>query len=157
MDVRQEDVLKLRGDLCVTLRRVRDGKTRKIVVRNTITYRGIDSPTYLWAPDALTLADYRFKDLAIGSNATPPTHGDVSLLAQFNTVSIDASPQRVRSPGQVEVRATVPNTMSLGQTIREFGILLGNGNLFARQTVPDILLNGVYAVDVSWRFGVTAA
>ena len=81
----------------------------------------------------------------------------MSLLAQFNTVSIDASPQRVRSPGQVEVRATVPNTMSLGQTIREFGILLGNGNLFARQTVPDILLNGVYAVDVSWRFGVTAA
>lgn len=156
MRVVSKEGIQLRGDLCVTLHRVRDGRRRRIIVRNTITYRGIDSPTYLWAPDALTLADYRFKDLAIGSNATPPTHGDVALLAQFNTISIDTSPQRVRSPGQVEVKATIPNNVSLGQTIREFGILLGNGNLFARQTVPDILLNGVYAVDVSWRFGVTA-
>ena len=157
MRVRREDAVKLRGDLCVTIRRVRDGKTRKLTVRNTITYRGIDSPTYLWAPDGLTLTDYAFHRLAIGSNATPPTYGDVSLLAQFNTVDIDSSPQRVRTPGQVEVRASIPNTMSLGSTIREFGILLANGDLFARQTVPPIELNGVYAVDVSWRFGVAAA
>lgn len=157
MRVDPEDVMRLRGNLYVTLRRIRDGKTRRIVVRNTITYRGIDSPTYLWAPDGLTLADYAFQSLAIGSNATPPTHGDVSLLAQFNAISINSAPQRVRSPGQVEVRATIGNSVSLGNTIREFGILLANGDLFARQTVPDILLNGVYAVDVSWRFGVTAA
>lgn len=156
MIVRPEDDMRLRGDLCITLRRVRDGKTRRIVVRNTITYRGIDTPTYLWAPDGLTLTNYDFRTLAFGSNATPPTHGDLGLLAQFNTIAINTAPQRVRSPGQVEVRATVPNNVSLGQTIREFGILLGNGDLFARQTVPDILLNGVYAVDVSWRFGVTA-
>lgn len=148
--------MRLRGDLCVTLRRESDGRTRRIVVRNTITYRGIDSPTYLWAPDGLTLTDYDFRSLAIGSNATPPTHGDVGLLAQFNTIAINTAPQRIRTPGQVEVRATIPNSMSLGQTIREFGILLGNGDLFARQTVPDIALTGVYAVDVSWRFGVTA-
>jgi hypothetical protein len=154
--MRFDETIRLRGDLCVRLRRIRDGKTRRIVVRNTITYRGIDTPTYLWAPDGLTLTDYDFRTLAIGSNATPPTHGDLGLLAQFNTIAINSAPQRVRSPGQVEVRASVPNSMSLGQTIREFGILLGNGNLFARQTVPDILLNGVYAVDVSWRFGVTA-
>lgn len=151
-----EECMNLRGDLCVRLRRVSDGRTRRIVVRNTITYRGIDSPTYLWAPDGLTLADYDFRTLAVGSNATPPTRGDVSLLAQFTTVAINSAPQRVRSPGQVEVKATIGNAVALGNTIREFGILLGNGDLFARQSVPDILLNGVYSVDVSWRIGVTA-
>ena len=156
MRVSPEEAMKLRGDLCVTLRRVSDGKSRRIVVRNTITYRGIDTPTYLWAPDGLTLSNYDFRQLAVGSNATPPTRGDTALLAQFHAVAINSAPQRVRSPGQVEVRATIPDNVALGQTIREFGILLGNGDLYSRQTVPDILLNGVYAVDVSWRFGVTA-
>lgn len=150
------DGLNLRGTLSVTLRRARDGATRRIVVANTITYDGIDSPLCLWAPDGLTLSDYDFRTLRVGDTNVPPTRGDVGLPGEFLSLAIDNGAQRIRSPGQVEVRATIGLADGLGNTCREFGIFLGNGNLFARQTTPDIALTGVFTVVLSWRVAVSA-
>lgn len=149
------DKMALRGDLTVSMRRVSDGRVRRIIVQNTITYRGIDSPLYLWAPDGISQADYAFNALGLGDNATAPTHGDLALLSQFGSLALNSPGNRVRSVGQVEVVATLPAGSLVGNTIREFGIILANGQLFARQTTPDIPLTGLFEIGVSWRITVT--
>lgn len=153
---RVAEALRLRGDLSVRLTHVKTGRQRTITVQNTITYDGIDSPLYLWAPDGVDPADYAFNLLSVGSNNTPPSRGDVGLYQSFLNISIANSGQRVRSTGQVEVRATISPGTSVGETIREFGIILVNNNLFARQTTPDIELTGLFTVDVRWRITVSA-
>lgn len=151
------DELRMRGDLSVRLTHVKTGRRKLITVQNTITYDGIDSPLFLWAPDGVSAADYAFNSLMVGSNGTPPTRGDTTMYASFLTISIANGSQRVRSAGQVEVRATISPGTAVGQTIREFGIVLVNNSLFARQTTPDIELTGLFTVDVRWRITVSAA
>lgn len=148
--------LILRGDLYVTVTRLKDGRQRRIVRKNTITYNGIDTPLFLWAPDGVTLEDYRIKALVIGDDGTPPTRADLALGNQFFSVSVDNALQRTRSVGQVEVTATIADTDALGNTIREFGLLLGNDQLFSRQIITPIPLTGAYSVAVRWRIGTQA-
>ncbi len=150
------DTLRMRGDLSVRLTNVKTGRQKVITVQNTITYAGIDSPLFLWAPDGVSAADYAFNSLSVGSNGTPPTRGDTSMHAPFLAISIANGSQRIRSAGQVEVRATISPGTATGETIREFGIILVNNSLFARQTTPDIELTGLFTVDVRWRITVGA-
>lgn len=152
--------LKLRGDLSLEITNVNSGTIRRIHVRNTITYDGLNSALYLWAQDAIVVTDYRLVKLVPGTNGTPPTRGDLGVIAPVVGADINLlAANRTVTPaiGELVITGTLPTVSPAnGSTLTEVGIVMGNGGLFARQVHPGFLKSIAFTLTYTWRIAMTA-
>jgi len=126
--------------------------------RNQITYNGANSALFLWTQDTGVWADWQFTKLVPGTSGVPPTAGDpgVGSPVSLGDQIILSSANRPVSTATSEVIIT--GSLSLvqanGVNLREVGLILGNGQLFARQIYPVIAKNGSITVTYTWRISV---
>lgn len=151
--------LGLRGDLQLVL--AREGAVvRRIAVRNTITYNGRNAFLYLLAQTVGVPGDWRLATLGPGTNGTPPTVGDLSLGAPLGpSDQITLTPGNITlSPasGELVITGTLDTTQGNGSTLREAGLILANGQLFARQVHPAVLKDALLTITYTWRIAVTS-
>lgn len=150
---------RLRGDLQILITDVRNQRTRKWTIKNTITYDGLNTPLFLWAPDGVTLSDYALAQLRAGESTVPPSRGDVGLGSPFLGAVITLGPSnrtRSLSTGEIIITAQFGTGDANGAHLTEAGLFLGNGNLFARQIHPKIDKVSAFIVQYNWRIAVTA-
>lgn len=152
---------KLRGDIQIEVwRQGAERPLRRYAIRNQITYNGYNSPLYLWTQDVGTPADWQMAKLVPGTNGTPPTIGDVALgspLGPADEIVLSALNRTVvPSSGELVITGTLTTLQANGQDLREVGLFLGNGQLFARQVYPSIPKTGAITVTYTWRIAVTA-
>jgi hypothetical protein len=151
--------VRLRGDLQITITNVQTQRERRFTVRNTITYDGLNTPLFLWAPDGVTLSDYAIAQLRAGESTVPPSRGDVGLGSPFvGAVIVLGAPNRTRSTatGEVVITAQFGTGDANGAHLTEAGLFLGNGSLFARQIHPRFDKTSAFVVAYNWRLAVTA-
>lgn len=151
---------KLRGDLQIDVYDVqRQRPLRKYAIRNTIVYDGLNSPLYLWSQDTGSPTDWRLTKLVPGTNGTPPTVGDVGLgapLGPSDEMPMTASNRTVvPALGELVLTTTLSTSQANGQTLREVGLFMGSGLLFARQIHPAIDKNGAITITYTWRLAIT--
>ncbi len=156
-----KDLAKIRGDLQITVRRALDDVIlRRFAIRNQITYNGINSPIFLWSQDGIVVTDFRITSLVAGSGTTPPTKGDIALAIPIGpgVITLGAT-NRTQSPATAELIITAdwpaPSAVD-GFSLSEVGLVLGNGQLFARQVHPTIAKTSLITVSYSWRLALTA-
>lgn len=158
--VKTSDKIRLRGDLTVTITNVLTGHTSRRHVRNTITYNGLNSSLYLWAQDGISVTDYQIAELVPGKNSTPPTRGDLGVVDPVDTADRLplTSANRTVSPatGELVISATLGTGQANGLTLCEVGLILGNGQLFARQVHPNFTKSSAFTLTYTWRIAVTA-
>lgn len=150
--------LHLRGDVTVIVQDDKLGTVTRRTKRNTITYVGSNAVLYLLAQDGVTLSDYGIKALRFGANGTPPTRGNTGLGAPGFTYTLSPS-DRTPAPatGELVITAALGHGDAVGEDLREIGLILGNGGLFARQTIPEVTnKTSAQAVTVEWRITVRA-
>jgi len=150
----------LRGDLLIVVHDAAPGRVvRRIIKRNTITYAGLNSALYLWAQNGIVPTDYQFAKLVPGTNATPPTRGDLAMGAPLGPSDqiVLAPANRVVSPstGELIVSGTLGTGQANGSTLTEIGIELGNASLFARQIHPGFPKTIAFTVTYTWRVAMT--
>jgi len=152
--------LKLRGDIQIEIHRAGESRPlRRYAIRNTIVLGGLNSPLYLWSQDTGSPSDWRIVSLIPGTVGTPPTSGDVTLMGPLSSDVINlTSTDRTVLPasGELVIRGTLTTGQAVGQTLREIGLFLGNGQLFARQVHPAIEKTGAITVTYTWRIAVTS-
>jgi hypothetical protein len=151
---------RLRGDLELRIQHSESGKERRINVRNQITYDGLNSMLWLWAQDGVVASDYQMQKLVPGTNATPPTRGDLAVLSPVplaDQITLFA-PNRTVSTGTGEliITGTLTNAQANGFALAEIGVTLGNGQLFARQVHPTFNKTAAFTLTYTWRFAVTS-
>lgn len=139
-----------------------DGSTvRRIAVRNTITYLGRSATLHLLAqalggPDGIGGSPGK---LVPGTNGTPPTVGDIALgaaLSSGNQISLSASNLSVNEPaGELVITGTLTTSQGNGSTLREVGLVLADGRLFARQVHPSVAKTSALTVTYTWRVALT--
>ncbi len=156
-----KDLLRLRGDIQIEIRRAGEERPlRRYAIRNTIVLGGLNSPLYLWSQDTGSPTDWRIVRLIPGTVGTPPTTGDISLLGALPLADyINLTPaDRTVLPasGELVIRGVLSTGQAVGQTLREIGLFLGNGQLFARQVHPAIQKTGSISVTYTWRIAVTS-
>jgi hypothetical protein len=152
---------KLRGDLQIETWRPGDKRPlRRYALRNQITYNGFNSPLYLWSQDSGNPSDWRIVKLVPGTNGTPPTIGDLALgspLGPADEIHLTAANRTVvPASGELIITGTLTTLQANGHSLREVGLFLGNGQLFARQVYPVIAKTGAITVTYTWRIAVTA-
>lgn len=151
--------LPLRGDLQLEVRKG-SRVVRRIALRNTITYQGRNSLLYLLGQTIGTPGDWRMDRLVPGTNGTPPTVGDIAMGAPLGISDqlILAPSNLTISPatGELIVVATLDTTQGNGSTLREAGIQLANGQLFARQVHPAVPKDALLTVTYTWRVATTS-
>lgn len=152
---------KLRGDIQIETWRPGDVRPlRRYALRNQITYNGFNSPLYLWTQDSGVPTDWRMVKLVPGTNGTPPTIGDLTLgspLGPADEINLVAANRTVvPASGELVITGTLTTLQANGQSLREVGLFLGNGQLFARQVYPVISKTGAITVTYTWRIAVTA-
>lgn len=152
---------RLRGDIQIELWRPgAERPLRRYAIRNQITYSGYNSPLYLWTQDVGVPTDWQMVKLVPGTNGTPPTIGDVALGSPLGPTDeiVLAAPNRTVVPasGELIITGTLTTLQANGQDLREVGLILGNGQLFARQVYPTISKTGAITVTYTWRIAVTA-
>lgn len=152
--------MKLRGDIQIEIHRAGESRPlRRYAIRNTIVLGGLNSPLYLWSQDTGSPSDWRIVSLIPGTVGTPPTSGDVTLMGPLSSDVINlTSTDRTVLPasGELVIRGTLTTGQAVGQTLREIGLFLGNGQLFARQVHPAIEKTGAITVTYTWRIAVTS-
>jgi hypothetical protein len=155
--------MKLRGDLTLTITNVITGRVTRQHVRNTITYAGMNSALYLWTQDTGAVTDYRITQLVPGTNSSRPTRGDLSVVAPVDTASritLSASNRSVvPATGELIITATLDTTqgnVTPPLALCEVGLVLGNGDLFARQVHAPFQKTNAFTLTYSWRIAVTA-
>ena len=158
--IRIEERAKLRGDLTIVIKNVITNRETRYHVRNTITYDGLNSALYLWAQDAIVVTDYRLVKLVPGTNATPPSRGDLSVIAPVGVsdqIALTAA-NRTVSPatGELVITGTLGTGQANGITLTEIGLVMGNGSLYARQVHPGFLKSIAFTLTYSWRIAMTA-
>lgn len=151
---------RLRGDITIIKTDVATGRETLYSVRNTITYDGFNSALFGWAQDGVTANDFRITELVVGTNGTPPTHGDVGCYAPVAPATIAlAAPNRnvSTSTGELIITATLPKVSPAnGSTLREVALMLGNGACFARQVHPDMAKTIAFTLTYIWNIAITA-
>jgi hypothetical protein len=154
--------VRLRGDLTVEICHTPTGQITRQHVRNTITYDGLNSSLYLWAQDGITPSDYQIATLVPGTNSQPPTRGDTGVISPIivgDWITLTAG-NRLVSPatGELIITATLGNAQGnvAPNSLTEVGLLLGNGNLFARQIHPAFAKTNAFTLTYTWRIAVTA-
>lgn len=152
------DRIALRGEVSLIIQR--PSGVRRIVVRNTITYVGLNALLALLAQAGTTPGDYAMRTLVPGTNGTPPTPGDLSLGAPLGApdqITLSAPNfSHNTATRELIVTGTLSTSQGNGSTLREIGLALDNGDLFARQVHPGVEKDGSMSITYSWRFGVTA-
>lgn len=156
-----KDHLKLRGDIQIDIHRAGEPRPlRRYAIRNTIVLGGLNSPLYLWSQDTGSPADWRIVRLIPGTVGTPPTTGDVALMSPLpaaDYINLTSADRTVLpASGELVLRGTLTTGQAVGQTLREIGLFLGNGQLFARQVHPAIEKTGAITVTYTWRIAVTS-
>lgn len=159
------DALALRGEVTIVVTRVgpTDGlqrPVRRIVVRNTITYVGLVAMLTLLAQASITPGDYAIRKLVPGTNGTPPTPGDLAMGAAVGSsdqISLSGVSFSLNaSTRELTVSGTLSTGQANGQTLREIGLQLQDGTLFARQVHPAFEKDGSMSVTYTWRLALTA-
>ena len=152
--------VRLRGDLTLVMRHVASGRETRLHVRNTITYAGLQSPLYLWAQDGVTLSNYQITRLVPGRTATPPTRGDTGVLDpvaeadQIPLVGINRAVDPVRH--ELTITGTLGVDQANGSTLCEIGLVMSNGDLFARQIHPNFSKTNAFTLTYTWRIALSA-
>lgn len=150
------------GSIQIDVRDVRypGRKPRRYATFNTIVYNGMNSPLYLWSQDTGSPTDWRIVKLTPGTNGTPPTYGDVGLGASLGGPAdinlTSANRQVVASTGELIITGTLGTGQANGQSLREIGLFMGSGALFARQVHPQIDKTGSITVTYTWRLAITS-
>lgn len=157
--VRKKNTIPLRGEITVTIRREGRAPVR-LTVRNTITYVGLNALLTLFAQVSITASDYAPRKLVPGTNATPPTPGDIAMGAPVS------APDQVTLTGpsfthntasrELVITGTLATTQANGLTLAEIGLVLNNGTVFARQVHPAFEKDGTMSVTYTWRISTTA-
>ena len=152
--------MKLRGDIQIEIRREGEARPlRRYAIRNTIVLGGLNSPLYLWSQDTGSPTDWRITTLTPGTVGTPPTTGDINLLGGLvaDQITLTSSDRAVlAATGELVITATLGTARAVGQMLREVGLFLGNGQLFARQVHPVIEKTNAITVTYTWRIAVTS-
>lgn len=154
----------LRGEVTIEVRRAGappgERPVRRIVVRNTITYSGLNALLALLAQASITPGDYAARKLVPGTNGTPPTPGDLAMGAAVggsDQITLGAPNFSLNTPArELIVTGTLSTAQANGQTLREIGLVLQNGTVFARQVHPAFEKDGSMSVTYTWRISVTA-
>lgn len=151
----------MRGDLQVEVFRSGEARPlRRYAIRNTIVTAGLNSPLYLWSQDTGAPTDWRFVKLIPGTDGTPPTTGDTNLgagLSAPDQITLIAANRTVNpSTGELLVTGALTTSQANGQDLREVGIFMGNGQMFARQVHPTITKTSAITVTYTWRIAVTS-
>lgn len=152
--------IRVRGDVQIELTRVgAERPFRRFTIKNTIVLAGLNSPLYLWKQDIGSPSDWQLTQLIAGSNGTPPTVGDIALVAAVpgGDITLSASDRTLStSTGELILHGTLTTGQANGYTLREVGIFMGNGQLFARQIHPAIEKTSSITVSYTWRIAVTS-
>lgn len=148
---------RLRGDVEMLIHGADGELLRRIEIRNTITYDGMGALLYLLSQDGVTVGDYQITELRAGSSAVPPSRSDTALGDQKVVKALSAA-NRLRSlpTGELVIQTQLATHEGVGQTLREAGLFLGNGQLFARQVHAAIEKTDAISITYSWRISVTA-
>lgn len=86
--------------------------------------------------------------IAVGTSGTAPTPSDSSLTGAFSKVIASYTFPEVNS---VQFSWSIEETEANGMTIREFGLLLDDGTLFARKTRSDIIKTAGVRLVGTWK------
>jgi hypothetical protein len=139
-----------------------DVEVLRIAVKNTIVYGGRTAlllllQQALGGPAAMGGTPGH---LVPGTNGTPPTVGDLALgapLGGSDQIALTAPNLSVNGPsGEIVVTGTLSTTQGNGSTLREVGLVLANGDLFARQVHPAVSKTALLTVTYTWRVAVTS-
>lgn len=133
-----------------------------LAVRNTIVYAGRTALLQLLRQalgGAAAMGGSPGK-LAPGTNGTPPTVGDLALVAPLglsDQISLSDSNLSVNAPaGELVVTGTLSTSQGNGSSLREVGLVLANGDLFARQVHPLVSKTSLLTVTYTWRVALTS-
>lgn len=99
-----------------------------------VSYLGMGSPRLI-------------SDISFGTNATAPHRLDTAITGAF-TKTLAAVSYPVA--GKVQFDWTLETYENNGMTIAEYGLMLDNGDLFARRTFATIVKNNTIRLTGSW-------
>lgn len=158
--VRAATTYSLRGEITVTVRNARGVILRQLAIRNTITYAGRNAPLYLLAQTVGVPGDRRIATLIPGTDGTPPTVGDLGVVAPIGVGNhITLAPGNFAiddAAGELVITATLPVGPGSGEILREVGLVLANSELFARQVHPQVTWIAGNSVTYTWRIAATS-
>lgn len=158
---RVSDRVPLRGQIELVIRH-ENGFVRRIAVRNTITYVGRAAILQLLrqALGGASAMGGSPGHLVPGTNGTPPTVGDIAMgagLGPSDQIALTDSNLTVSQPtGEIIVSGTLTTAQGNSSTLREVGLTLANGDLFARQVHPAVPKTNLLSVTYTWRVSVTS-
>jgi hypothetical protein len=169
----------LYGHLTVTVYDVKGGKRRRlmrIAKKNQITNLGREAVLACLAQDpfgTVLQANPIYNQiwaLAVGSNATPPSIGDVSLYAELpprRVLAVPAEREYIIVPPtifEIHIHKEIPAGELTSSTLAEAGLytrgsdpdplLTTNSILYARQIHPAFVKGAAMAVEYDWRLGM---
>lgn len=156
--VSQETRVAVRGEVTIACRS-RGGSVRRIAVRNTITYLGLNALLALLA-QTVNPTTYAAAKLVPGTSGTPPTPGDLAMGSPVTSpghILLSSSNfSHSWAARELTITATLGEGQANGQTLREIGIVLADGSVFARQVHPGFEKTEIMTVTYTWRIAVTA-
>lgn len=148
----------VRGEVTITCQS-RSGTVRRIAVRNTITYLGLNALLALLA-QTVDPTTYAAAKLVPGTSGTPPTPGDLAMgspvSAPGHITLGGANFSHSWAARELTITATLEEGQANGQTLREIGIALADGSIFARQVHPGFEKTEIMTVVYTWRIAITA-
>lgn len=149
----------LRGDLCLTVVDANSlREVSRIHAKNTITYDGLNSALWLWGQDGINPLDYQMSKIVFGVNDVTALPSDLSLGSALpdpnDAIVLSAANRAVNTTTRkLVITATLSTGQAVGFTLREIGLLLGNGQLFSRRVLaPAIPKTSAVNVNISWAF-----
>ena len=149
--------IRPRGEVQLDVRDASGALVQSMVVRNTITYDGLNA--FLWRIHKPT-ADHYIDRLIPGTGPTPPSKGDIAMVAPLGSSDqvplTDPNFDMSEATGELVISATLDLTQGNGQTLREVGLRLHTGQLFARQVHPGVPKSGLVTVTYTWRIASTS-
>jgi len=159
----QLEKMKLRGDLTLTMTNIITGRVTRQHIRNTITKDGLNSALHLWSQDTGSPADYRIVTLVPGTNAQPPSRGDTAVLSPIASgdwlTLASGNRNLVEATGELIITATLgasQGNVTPPLALCEVGLVMGNGQLFARQVHSAFQKTNAFTLTYTWRIAVTA-
>lgn len=129
---------------------------------NKVVLRGRNAVLFLLAQaSGTTLSDYKLVKLVPGMNSTPVTLADQNVLAPIaeakHIVLTESSLSLNEAGNSLIVTGTLPSGDGSGEVLTEAGLLLGNGQLFARMVHSATLpWNGSRSISYTWTIRVTS-
>ena len=158
--MRSNSTVSLRGDIDITVRDSAGRVVQTQAVKNKIVSTGLSAVSRLLAQTSgVTVANYKLAQLRVGTATTPAASGQTDLVAavlsngSYTLTNSDVVP----TGNTVVVKATVPAAIASDITLREVGLFLANGELFARQTHSGITTGTGLSIEYTWTLTFTAA